>query len=524
MPEDPRRFPPEPAATDARDAVATEDGELGRRIVTGTVVQQGGQAAGLIVNLATTTVLARSLSLAEFGVYGIVVSLATYLYFALGSAETAAVRMIAAAVDQQQRDRAYTTALAVYAGLGLVAAVLIGIGGQLLLDVFTIPAELSDQARLGVVAVGVLAGVGFPLRLHHDLLRGSHEFTRAGAAETAGWIALGSTQMVLLLVFDAPLWLITAVGGGATAFLGFAALVAMRLARLPYRLRPAELRASEVRGFLGTSAALLAISASDVLVTSLDRAVLAAFRPAATVGLYEGAIRLNNLVRAFTGSLSITLLPVTTRLAAIGDSTRERELLVAGTRYMLAAVVPPTVTLMVLADRILAVWLGEEFAAAGTAAAIFLVWWLLAPNSSVASALFVVESRFRQLFVYSWVIALVNLGASLALVSEFGINGVAAGTTIGYLSVFPFFMRFVFSRHELSIGEFARRVWLPTYGTGALLAAALLVVRQVAALDDLLSVLAVATAAVLGYWALFAAAWLSREERTMFLGFLMRSR
>lgn len=523
MPDDPRHE----AAPRDRDLHganaerrAADDGDLGRRIVTGTVVQQGGQAAGFVVSIVMTTVLARKFSLAEFGVYGIVVSLATYVYFALASAETAAVRLIAAATDQHERDRAYTAAFTVYAGLGAVAAVVVAGGGQLLLEAFTIRPELMHQARLGVLAVGLTTGVGFPLRLYQDLLRGGHEFSLAGLAETIGWVALGTTQLLLLTVFDAPLWAIMAVGGSAVAFLGLAALVTLRMARLPYRLRFAELSVAHVRELLGTASYMLAISSSDILISSLDRAILAAFRPAAAVGLYEAAARVNNVVRAFAGSLSVTLLPVTSRLAALGDRSRERELIVIGTRYMLAAVVPPTVTLMVLGDRILAVWLGPKFAGAGTAVAIFLVWWLLAPNSSVASTLFVVESRFRRLLTYSWTIAFVNLGASVALASEFGLNGVAAGTTIGYLSMFPFFMRFVFTRHSLSVREFARQVWLPAYGTGAFLAACLLVVRQLLVLDQFVVVFAVAGAAVLGYWAVFATVWLSREERRMFLGFL----
>lgn len=536
MPDEPTRGRPprEPSANDpgataqgepaeALRSDALYDGSLARRIVTGTVAQQGGQVAGGIVSLATTTVLARTFSLAEFGVYGVVVSLATYFHFALGSAETAAVRDIASATGQQQRNSAYTTALTVYAGLGVVVAVAIAAGGQLLLDLFTIPDALDHQARLGVAAVGLMTGVGFPLRLHLDLLRGSHEFSLAGLAETLGWISLGMVQMLLLLVFDAPLWLVTAVGGGTVAFLGLASLVVLRGARVPYRLEFSKLRITEVGALLRTTSALLAISSTELLVTSLDRAVLAAFRPAAVVGLYEAAARVNNIVRAFTGSLSLTVLPVTSRLASLGDHARERELIVMGTRYMLAAVVPPTVTLMVLADRVLAVWLGPKYAAAGTAVAIFLFWWLLSPNSSVASAIFVVESRFKRLFVYSWTIALVNLGASLALASQYGLNGVAAGTTIGYLAVFPFFMRFVFKRHSLSVREFVRNVWLPAYGTGAVLACCLLVVRQVMVLDQLLVVLIVAALALASYWAAFAAVWLTPEERRMFLGFLRPS-
>ncbi len=496
--------------------VSRDRDDLGKRITYGTVVQQAGQAVGLIVGLVLATALARRLTLAQFGVYGLITSMATYVFFALGSAETAAIRSISAATDQAARDRTYTVAIVVYSLLGLVAGLLIAAVGQVLVDVFNITAALRREARIGIVALGAATAIGFPLRLHADVLRANHRFALAGLAESVGWCALGGTVLVLLFVVHAPISALAATGGAIPAFLGLSALIVVRVARLPYHFRPSLLRRDAIRGFLGVSGYMFFISSSDVLINSLDRTVLAAFRPAAAVGLYEGAVRLNNLVRAFTGSLAVTLLPVSSRLAAEGDRTRERDLLVLGTRYMLAAVVPPTVTLMVLADRILAVWLGPKYAAAGTAAVIFLVWWLLAPSSSVANTLMVVDSRFNRLAVYSWTIAVVNLAASLALTPLFGLNGVAAGTTIGYLSVFPFFMQFALRRHGLSVREFTRAVWLPAYGTGAVLAAVLLGVRQVVPLNTVPAVLGLSATAVLLTWAAFYAVMLSSQERAMF--------
>jgi O-antigen/teichoic acid export membrane protein len=499
-------------------------GGLGRHLVLGTVVQQAGQAVGLVVNLTLATVLARHLTLAEFGVYGLITSLATYVFFALGSAEAAAVLAISAATDQLARDRAYTTAVAVYSALGLVAGLLIIGGGQLLLVPFHISSALRHEAHVGILALGAATAAGFPLRLHQDLLRASQRFNLAGLAESLGWSALGASVLVLLLVVHAPLWSVAAAAGSIPAFLGVAALVVAWGARLPYRLRPGLVSRAGIRAFLRASSYLSLISASDLLITSLDRTVLAAFRSAATVGIYEGAFRLNNLIRAATGSLSVTLLPVSSRLAATGDSARERELLVRGTRYMLMAVVPPTVTLMVLSDRVLTVWLGPKFSRAGPAAVIFLIWWLLAPNCSVASALMVVESRFRLMASLAWMGAIVNLAASLALTPVFGLEGVAAGTTLGYLSEFPFYLKFVFARCPLPMGEFARHVWLPAYGTGAMLAAILLVVRHAVRLHSVPAVLSVAAAAVFLAWTIVYLLFLSPDERLMFRQLLGRPR
>lgn len=523
----------EPALLNPEGVVVLDPGEereeppiqsagLARRIARGTIIQQAGQAAGLVIGLVLATVLARHLTLAQFGVYGFITSVATYVFFALGSAETAAIKTISQATDRVSQDRAYTTAIVVYSGLGLLAGALIAGAGQLLVDAFHMSAALRQEARVGILVLGGATAVGFPLRLHQDLLRASQRFVLAGLAEALGWCALGGTVLVLLFVAHAPIWALAATGGAIPAFLGLAALMVVKAARLPYGLVPSLLNRVDVRSFLGVSGYMLFIASTDVPITSLDRTILGAFRSASVVGLYEGAFRLNNLVRAFTGSLSLTILPVSSRLAAEGDRTRERELLMRGTRYMLAAVVPPTVTLMVLSDRVLSVWLGHRFSSAGSAAVIFLIWWLLAPNISIANSVLVVDSRFRWLLVYSWAVAAVNLAVSLALTPVIGLNGVAVGTTVGYASVFPFFMRYLFERHGVRVRDFVGMVWLPAYGTGAVLAGALIGVRHLASLNTLPSVLAVASGGVLLAWAAFYAAFLSHEERALFRGMLRR--
>src|SRR3954468_8507763 len=124
-------------------------GGLGRHIALGTVVQQAGQAAGLVAMLAVTTALGRNLTLSEFGVYGLISTFSAYLFFALGSAETAAVRSISAALDAAERDRAFSVAATAYVGLGLAAGV-VGAGvGNLLIPLFDLSNGLEHQARLG---------------------------------------------------------------------------------------------------------------------------------------------------------------------------------------------------------------------------------------------------------------------------------------------------------------------------------------------------------------------------------------
>jgi O-antigen/teichoic acid export membrane protein len=264
------------------------------------------------------------------------------------------------------------------------------------------------------------------------------------------------------------------------------------------------------------------VAASDLVISSLDRTILGALRNAATIGLYEGAARLNALIRALVGSLSITLLPVLSRFSAEGNADHERALVLRGTRYILAAVVPPTVVAMVLSDRLLAVWLGEKFTAATAATVIFLAWWLFAPNSSVANSMMVVDAQLRRLAAYSWAIAGLNLALSLALTPPFGLVGIAIGTTAAYLAVQPFFLRYALVRRKIGLGEFARTVWIPAYGTGAAVALGLLVVRLTVSLQSTLAVLGTGALATLAGYALLLAVFFDAGERAMFRSFIRR--
>ena len=481
----------------------------------GTLAQQGTQIAGLATAIVVTTALGRNLTLAEFGVYGLVISFTTYLYFALGSAETAAVRSISAADEGAERDRAFSTALAVYAALGVVAGVLIAGGGVLVVGLLGFEGELLQDARLGAIGVGAVTAVGWPLKISQDLLRAVQRFATASLVEAVGTTLLAATTVVLLLVADAPLWVLITVGGAIPLYVGATATLVVLFSGIAQRPRPRELRRAELREFLRVSSALLLVAASDVVVTSLDRIILASFRSPATLGLYEGAVRPNNLVRALSGAFSVTLLPVSSRLASTADAARERALLLRGTRYMLAGLVPPTVAIMVLVEPVLVAWLGEKYGESALACAIFLVWWLFAPNAAVASTMLVVDGRLRRFAVLSWATAGANLALSLALTPIFGLEGVVLGTTLAYLVVLPFYVSYALQRVGVSLAEFARAAWLPAYGTGLVVAAGGAAAHLLLPLESpAVAFAALGGLTVLG-WLLVAGVFLSKDERSL---------
>jgi O-antigen/teichoic acid export membrane protein len=505
---------PGDATAEAARSRRTPSGEHERRLAIAAVAQQVSQVVAMLSMLVAVTVLARRLSLTEFGTYGLLLSLTSYLVFIQASVETAAVKAIAESVDQPDRDRAFSTALSLYTVTGLAAGAVIAAAGTAVLGLLDIPAGLRDEARASVIALGVLTAVGWPVKVFQDVLRGSQLFVESATAEGLAVVVVGGV-LVGLGLGGGPLWLLVAVGASAPFATGVLSAAIVLLRRLPYRYRRHGVSIDSVRGFLGLSSYLFLGGIADLVVYTLDRVILAAFRSAAVVGLYEAPIRAHNLVLQVHTTLASPVVPAAARYAAERDGQRTRELLVRGTRYTLAAVVPVTIVLMVLARPILTTWLGEKFAVAATAMTLLVGYWLINGNTGVPGRMLIAAGRARVLTLYAAAVAVVNLVLSLVLTPIFGLNGVVLGTTVSFVLGFPFFFAIVLSTFPVRLGEFAREVWLPAYTTGALMAAALIAVRLSVSLDTVPAVAVTGLLGMFGYWGLYYLVWLRPSERAL---------
>jgi membrane protein EpsK len=492
----------------------TGSGEHEWHLAVSAVAQQISQVVGMLSMLAAITVLARRLSLPEFGTYGLLVSLTSYVLIAQASVATAAVKAIAEAVDQPARDRAFSTAISLYTLAGLAAGGVIAAAGTGVLGLFDIPAGLRHEAQISVLVLGAVTAIGWPFKIFQDVLRGSQLFVASAAAEGVAFLVVGGV-VVGFALGGASLWLLVAAGAGVPVATGAVSAGVVRLKKLPYRYRKAAVTVDSVRAFLGLSTYLFLSGIADLVIYSLDRAILATFRSAAAVGLYEGPVRAHNLVQQVHSTLVTPVVAVSARYAAEHDVQRTRDLLLRGTRYTLAAVVPVTIVLMILARPILKVWLGAKFGVAATAMVVLAGYWLVNGNTGVPGRMLIAAGRVRVITLYAATVALVNLALSLALTPRLGLNGVVLGTTISYVLCFPFFVRIILSTFPVRLADFAREVWLPAYLTGAVVAAPLLVVRLSVPLDTVPKVFAAGLIAILAYWAIYYVLWLRAGERAL---------
>jgi O-antigen/teichoic acid export membrane protein len=324
-----------------------------------------------------------------------------------------------------------------------------------------------------------------------------------------------AAAMTTAVLLGAPLWVIIAIGGSLAVLTGLWSLVSLRVFNVGLHFHRREISWPLARRMLRVSAYLFVTGLADLVVYSLDRVILAAFRSTATVGRYEGAARPHNLIRQLNGTLVLTVVPVASRYIAEGDEVRLKELLLRGTRYVAAIVAPVTVVLIVLAAPLLDIWLGERYRSAALALALLSSYWLIGCATGVLASMVVAAGRVAFLARYAWVVAIANLTLSLALTPWLGLNGVVLGTTVPYLLAQPWFLVKATRGFGVPVRELARSALLPAYTVAAIVAAVLIPIRLFAEPQNLVALGASAIGALALGWGVLWFCFLNPGERRL---------
>jgi O-antigen/teichoic acid export membrane protein len=498
-------------------ADAPEPGEA-RLLASGAIVQQAAQASGLLALLVVVTVLARRLSVTELGAYGLVASLAGYLLVLRNSVAAAAVRAMAGATVVADRARTFAAAAQLYVRVGAATGVLIALAAFAIAEL-VLDGQLAEDARVGGLGLGAVTAVGIAASVYLDGLRAQRRLVRAALMEIAAvaiWLAL----MLTLILSGASLGAVIAASGAMPLLSGLLSLVAVRRLHLPFRLRAGSGR---VHPIVPTAGWLLVVELSNLVSYAFQRVILGAIRSPTQVGLYEGPLRAHNLLYALNGALAVPTVPTASRYVATGDERRMHALALRGSRYTLALFVPVCVTLMALAEPLLRAWLGDRYAEGATALTLLVSYWVLYGALVVTPGFLVGAGRAREVALIMASAAALNIVLSLALTPELGLEGPALATAVAFLCAYPFLLRLGLTTAGVSLGELARRAWLPAYSLGAVLAAALVALRLTVDPAGLAAVTAAGVAGVAGFWVAYYALVLDPGERALVRGLVSRS-
>lgn len=400
-----------------------------------------------------------------YGIWMLVASLVGYgslLDFGVRSSIVKYVSQHHATGDQDALRRLFVTTLAVYTAIGVIVLSL-AVGAALFLpDLFRIPPELVDDARLVLMIVGLNLALKFPIGVFEGFVTGLQRYEIANAISIGGSLLRAGITVALLLKGH-KLLALAAVGLLSDVLMGAVmVMVCMRL--LPWlsigRRYLSRRVLRDVYTF-GLWSSLIAV-ASRVLYDS-DSILIGMFLPAAAITHFAVA---NNLVR-YLRQLALGFGNVFTPAASDLDARSERErlgsLIIHGTRYAMAVILPAAVFIALIGREFLALWMGPRYAAESGAVLI-----VLALSQAFSMALFPAGAmlyglnRHRHLAYILLAEAILKVGLTIVLLPSHGVLGAAIGTAVPELIASIVIIPLLIVRCVgLSIGRYFREAFFP---------------------------------------------------------------
>ena len=427
--------PPGEPAGDKRAGVfrakqMTRSGKLLKNAVAN--VARGSSAA--LVALLLPPFLTRAMSVEAYGAWALVLQLSAYIGYLDFGIQTAVGRFVAYTHqkgDTAHRDQIVSTSLVALTAAGLLGLAA-SVGAAILLPHLfpQIPAALARDARVALMLVASSLAVGLPASVFNGIFIGLQRY-EVPAVILAGSKALSAVLLVLIVRH-----------GGDLARMG-AAMAAVNLAAyglqyLLYRKLAPAIRAS-MRLFSRAAGkelfdyclSLSVWSFAMLLVTGLDVLLVGYFEFRA-VAYYSVAATLVVFLAGLQNAVFGVLIPASAEQSAREAAADLGVSMITATRYGAFLLLLTGLPLVLFARRIVAAWLGPEYALHGTAVMQVLVAANMIRLSAVPYIMMLLGTGQQRLVILTPLLeGFSNLLASLIGGYLFGAMGVAIGTLVG---------------------------------------------------------------------------------------------
>ena len=418
--------------------------------------------------------------------------------------------------DHQGLNQIVSTLFFLFTGIGLLAFCL-GAGLAFNLEhFFNVTPEQASTGRQVLLIISAYVGLGFPASVFGGVVNGFQRHYLNGFVSIATSITVAAVNVAVILAGYGLVELVAAtttirvlsqIGYALTAYRAFPGL----------KIRWSNVRLARIKEVTGFSAFILLIDLANKMNYSTDAIVIGAFMSTAAIAVWAVGQRLIEATQLMTGNLNGVLFPIIVDTATLGHADRLRQLFLQGTRISLAMVIPIATGLCLLAEPLVAAWVGPDFAGSVPVIYILAVAVAIRVGNSTATTVLKGAGQHRLLATMNLVMAFANLALSIVLVRRLGLAGVALGTLIalatGSIAVlFPAACR----RVQLPVREaLAQAVWPPLWP--AIVMVAFLAITRNFANSNLAMIALQAITAGLLYLAVFLMLAITREERQWYI-------
>jgi O-antigen/teichoic acid export membrane protein len=435
-----------------------------RGLTSGVLIGWVSTFLSIAVGLFMSPFLIHHLGETGYGVWVLVQSTVSYMYFMDLGLRTTVVRFTAEAQareDHEEVSNVVSAALWIRlwtaCGVMAIACVLAAI----LPHVFKLPAQYAVTARVALLMAATTLSSTLVFSVFTAVLSGLGRFDLLGMLEL-GQVSLTSLGLVPIILTGHGL--IAMASWQLTVVLGINLLTTAVCFRTYPHLR-CHFRKPErkiLRSLWNLGLWVLICNGAGQLILYTDNVVVGAFVAAAAVSYYAVAGKMVEYVRQIAFSVLKYFMPLASSFRARNQFDRLRQLHLRGTQVVLLVTYPIVITLFVRGSTLLRLWIGATFSAEASrilqvlsvAAAIMLA------NASVNGVALALD-RQRLLALVTGFEGVCNLVISVILVRRIGVLGVALGTLIPtVLTSFLFWPGYLCRLLGMSTVHYLRDAWL----------------------------------------------------------------
>lgn len=433
------------------------------------------------LTIVATPILVHGLGSQLFGLYSLVGALAGYfavLDFGFGIATIKFVAEYRGRRDDAAMAKMIGTAISAFLALGVLGALALALGASLIVDrVLNVPLEVRSIAHSAVMVTAIGFIITMPLSVLNAIPMALQRMDIAnrrnalfGTVLTIGTLGLVASGRGIVAI--------VAYGVIVNAVATASFTVATKRLLPGVSLRP-RVDATALRTLGGFGALKFINQIATNTIYHLDKVLIAALAPLATVTPYVIALTLAQRLSLLVGNIAGAFLPAASEAHGEADRARFMDLYVRGTKLVALLVLPLGTVLVIFADPILIHWVGRDVARE-TADLLRLLSVAYVVNAFSTMPAVACDSLSRPGITTSFSVASTALNVVLAvvLIPHFGAVGAGLAILANSALLVPVFLWYVHRRMlRLGLGELARRSLLRPAAAAVLLIPVALVLR-----------------------------------------------
>lgn len=313
--------------------------------------------------------------------------------------------------------------------LGLIILVLGLILLPFLSSIFHVTGELAQQTTTAYFIVLITMGLTFPSAIFSAVFAGYQEYD----IHNGFVIALALLNALGTVIVLSLGWGIVGLAIQSLVVSTLVFFAKMLVVRLRYKVTVGgrlTIDKQLMKNIFNFSKWIFLMNVAVQIVFYTDSVVLGIFSSLAAITFYQVALKPNNFLRNISGQLLTVVMPAGAQLQAQRDSGRVGRLLLEATRITAVILIPFVIVLAAWGRDIITMWVGPEYLSSYPAMVALSIGIFATSLAGASSQILIALNKPAFLAKVAITEAALNLIFSILLVKQFGILGVAIGTTV----------------------------------------------------------------------------------------------